>query len=85
MIEKYFNLQGMRNLGQEIERFTDHVSNHSKGKVPREDAIPNLGKILNPDLQRIGSVIACDSESLKIVRDKAAGYSNDGSKESVGT
>ena len=72
--------------GQEIpERFTDHVSNHSKGKVSREDAIPNLGKILNPDLQRIGSVIACDSESLKPVRVKAAGYSNDGSKESVGT
>ena len=66
---KIYDLQGMCNLGQEIrERFIGHVSNHGKGNVPREDAIPNLGKILNANLQRLVSIIAYDRGNSKVLR-----------------
>ena len=62
------------------------MSNHSKGNASREDAIPNIGKVLDPDLQRIVSIFACDIRTSNILtREKSAGYRNDRSKQSLGT
>ena len=56
MIERYTICKEYANWDKNyVERFVSGIIH--KGTVHGDDAIPNLGEILNPDLQRIVSVI----------------------------